>query len=252
MTGAGYGEDVSEDATPPASGEQEPTLAYPEPRPMPYGSSPYAVTVDPAAVMVADVPQRRLVEPADVWTAVLGTLAVSLVGVLAGFVWLWVAPRAAAVADGKGHSGIVDPSTKAFAGADVAFLGIGLAAGVLCAVVAAILARHRGLAVTVAMAVGGTAASFLATWLGRTISGGPVGHWQNHIGAGNHRYFLELGNEQFLLAWPIVALIVTFIVALVTPDRPVAVEISEPAPSPPDVSPAGPSSPEASGFTDKR
>jgi hypothetical protein len=230
LTPAGYGEQVSDETTEPAPEPSEPTLAYPQPRPIPYGSSPYAVTVT-TTNPVPDVRQQPLLELADLWTVILGTICVIPLGVVAGFVWLWLAPRAMAVADGKGKTGLLDPGTKAFAGADVTFLLIGVAAGVLCAVAAATLARHRGLAVSVAMAVGGTAASVLAAWIGRTLSAGPANHWQNHVSAGNHRYFIELGNRQFLLGWPIAALVITFIVGLLTPDRPVAIEPTEPAPS---------------------
>src|SRR5450432_1986932 len=101
---------------------------------MPYGSSPYAVTVTPGAAPDSDGPPPPVLEMADVWTAVLGTIGVVLVGVVAGFVWAWLAPRAMAVADGKGKSGLINPETKAFAGADVMFLFIGLGAGLLCGI----------------------------------------------------------------------------------------------------------------------
>jgi len=144
---------VSDDATEQSEEPSQPTLAYPQSRPMPYGSSPYAATVTPGSAIDRDVSRPPVLELADVWTAVLGTIGVVLVGVLAGFVWLWLAPRAMAVSDGKGKSGLLDPETKAFAGADVTFLFIGVAAGLLCGIVAAILARRRGVAVSVAMAV---------------------------------------------------------------------------------------------------
>jgi hypothetical protein len=197
---------------------------------MPYGSSPYAVTVNTAAVPVADVPRQPLLELADLWTVILGTICVIALGVVAGFVWLWLAPRAMAVADGKGKSGLLDPGTKAFAGADVTFLFITIVAGLLCGGVAAIIARRRGVAVSVALAAGGMTAAVLAAWIGRTLSGGPAQHWASHVGAGNHRYFLELATRQYLIAWPMAALAVTFVVALLTPDPPVKVEPTEPAP----------------------
>ena len=227
---------MSEDPAAPSPDESEPTLAYPQPRPIPYGSSPYAVTVSPATMLEAEVRQRPLVELADVWTALLGTVGVILLGVPAAFIWVWLAPRTVGIAAGKGQSGLVDSTTKAFVGADVTFLFIGLGAGLLSACVAAVVARHRGLAVSVAMAAGGLTASVLAAWLGRTLSGGPLAHWQDHYASGNHRYFIELGTRPFLVAWPLAALLVTFVVGLLTPDRPIEVEPTEAAPSPPEPS----------------
>jgi hypothetical protein len=223
----GYGEAVSDQ---PSEQPAQPTSAYPEPRPMPYGSSPYAVTV-PTPAPDAEAPQRAVVEPADLWTALLGTVGVTLLGVLAGFIWLWLAPRAMTTSDGKGHSSLVNPSTKAFAGADVTFLFIGVGAGLICGIVAAILARHRGLAVSVAMGVGGTLASLIAAWIGRALSGGPNNYWLNHATAGDHRFFVELATRPYLMAWPVTALVVTFVVAMVTPDRPLEIEPTEPAPA---------------------
>jgi hypothetical protein len=227
---AGYGEQVSDDTTEPALEPSEPTLAYPQPRPIPYGSSPYAVTVT-TTNPVPDVRQQPLVELADLWTVILGTICVIPLGVLAGFVWLWLAPRAMAVADGKGKTGLLDPGTKAFAGADVTFLFITIVAGLFCGVVAAIIARHRGMAVSVALAAGGITTAVLAAWIGRTMSGGPAKHWASHVAAGNHRYFLELATRQYLVAWPMAALAVTFVVALMTPDRAVEIVPTEAAPA---------------------
>jgi hypothetical protein len=233
-----YGEAVSDEPTEQPA-ENEPTSAYPEPRPMPYGSSPYAVTA-PLAAPDPAAPQRALVEPADLWTALLGTVGVALLGVLAGFVWLWLAPRALTTSDGKGHSSLIDPSTKAFAGADVTFLFVAVGAGLICGIVAAVLARHRGLAVSVAMGIGGSLASLIAAWIGRALSGGPNNYWLHHAAAGNHRFFIELATRPYLIAWPVTALIVTFVVAMVTPDRPVEVEPTEPAPAEGAVARPGP------------
>jgi hypothetical protein len=200
---------------------------------MPYGSSPYAVTVNSTTFPPATVTHPPLFELADLWTAILGTVFVIPLGVVAGFVWLWLAPRAMVSADGKGGAGLLDPETKAFAGADVTFLFITVVAGLLCGIVAALLARHRGVAVSVALAAGGTIAALLAAWIGRTLTGGPAAHWAHHVSAGNHRFFIELTTRQYLVAWPLAAVLVTFVVALATPDRPTEVEPTEPAPAEP-------------------
>jgi hypothetical protein len=221
---------VSDDATQGSADQPEPTLAYSQPRPMPYGSSPYASTVSPAADGRRQ--GRSLIGIADVWTALLGTVAVIIVGVIAGFLWLWIAPRPhGVVSAGSGKSVQFDSANKVFAGADVTFLFIGLGAGLLCGLVASILARHRGVAVSIAMAVGGTVASLLAAFIGRALSGGPRDYWLARASVGPHRYFIELTTRRFIVGWPIAALLVVFVVGLFTPDHPVEVEPTEPAPA---------------------
>jgi hypothetical protein len=153
---------------------------------------------------------------ADLWTAVLGTIAVTAVGLIAGLIWYAVAPRAAAVRNTTSF-GTIDPYTKAFVRDDIAFLLITVIAGLLCAAVAMLIARHRGVAVAIAMAAGGFLAAFLAAWLGRYLTGGPALHWADHTSVGNHRYFIALTDRQFLLGWPLAALLVTFLTALILP-----------------------------------
>jgi hypothetical protein len=197
---------------------------------MPYGSSPYAVSVPPGAD--APVGGRRPIELADVWTAVLGTVAVVIVGVAAGFLWLWIAPRPSGVVSASGGKSIqFNSANKVFASADVTFLFIGIGAGLLCGLVATILARRRGVAVSIAMAVGGTLASLLAAFIGRALSGGPQDYWLARASVGSHHYFIELTTRRFIVGWPIAALLVVFVVALFTPDRPVEIEPTEPAPA---------------------
>jgi hypothetical protein len=197
---------------------------------MPYGSSPYAATVTPGSE--ASVRGPSPIGLADVWTAVLGTVAVVLVGVVAGFLWLWIAQRPhGVVSAGNGKSVQFDSANKVFASADVTFLFIGVGAGLVCGLVATILARRRGVAVSIAMAVGGTLASLLAAFIGRALSGGPQDYWLARASVGPHRYFIELTTRRFLVGWPIAALLVVFVVGLFTPDRPVEVEPTEPAPA---------------------
>jgi hypothetical protein len=229
VTGPGYGDEVS-DAGPtpqwrspwdPAQhpGEQASpwtpnTDAYSGPRPAPYGSDPYAAPAyQPAPV------ERPVVELADVWTAILGTVGVLLVGVLATFVWVWVAPRVIAVKDAKGGVSLASGESKAFAGADVTYLFVTLGAGILCAVVAALVARHRGLAVSVAMGGGGIVASLMVAWLGRWLTGGPLHRWADHASVGSHQLFIQLQTRPFIVAWPMIALAITFAVALANAER---------------------------------
>lgn len=187
---------------------------YPSPRPVPYGVSPYAVRG-----VEHDERERPLIEMADVWTALLGTIAVLIVGVVATFIWVWVAPRAVAVKDAKGGVSLLAPETKAFAGADATYFFVTVGAGLLCGAVAAIVARHRGLAVTVALSGGGLLSSLMVAWLGRWLTGGPLLRWAHHASAGNHDLFIQLQTRPYIMAWPIAALVITFFVALATANR---------------------------------
>jgi hypothetical protein len=161
-----------------------------------------------------------LFERADLWTTLLGTIAVLIVGLIATLIWIWIAPRAIAVKDAKGGVSLSVPETKAFVSADVSYFFITLGAGVLCALIAAIVARHRGLAVAIAMAGGGILSALMVAWLGRLLTGGPLTRWADHASVGSHHLYLQLQTRPFIVAWPVAALVITFVVALVTQDRP--------------------------------
>jgi len=182
---------------------------------VPYGSDPYA-----GAHAHPEPPRRPVFERADLWTTLLGTVAVLIVGVIATFIWVWIAPRAIAAKDAKGGVSLSVPETRAFVGADVTYFFVTLGAGVLCALVAATVARHRGLAVSIAMAGGGILSSLMVAWLGRWLTGGPLHRWADHASVGSHHLYLQLQTRPFIVAWPVVALLITFVVALATQDRP--------------------------------
>lgn len=188
---------------------------YPSPRPAPYGVSPYATPSDGEHEH-----DRPFLEMADVWTALLGTISVLIVGVIATFIWVWVAPRTVAVKDAKGGVSLLTPETKAFAGADSTYFLVTLGAGLLCGAVAALVARHRGLAVTVALGGGGLLSALMVAWLGRWLTGGPLVRWAHHASTGNHDLFIQLQTRPFIMTWPIAALVVTFFVALASSNRP--------------------------------
>ena len=149
----------------------------------------------------------------------LGTLAVLPVGVIGALVWIGLAPRVPAAVTADHHVSFVGSEPRGFITADITFLAIALAAGVLCGVLAAILGRHRGTAVAVAMAAGGVGASYLMSWLGTWLTGGPAHRWAQHAAPGTHSYFLHLQTQPFLFAWPFVAVLVVLIAVAVTDAR---------------------------------
>ncbi|MBX6370977.1 MAG: hypothetical protein IRZ02_01800 [Acidothermus sp.] len=192
--------------------ETEPTppwTPYPGPRPAPYRSD----------VPQAAEPARPLLEPADYWTALLGTLALLPLGVFAALIWVALAPRATASVTASHQVSIVGSEPRAFVAADMTFLFIAVVAGVLCGGIAMLLGRHRGTAVAVAMAAGGVGASYLMSWLGMWISGGPAHRWAAEATAGTHHYFLQLQAQPFLMAWPLIAVLVVLVVSVVTEKR---------------------------------
>jgi hypothetical protein len=71
----------------------------------------------------------------------------------------------------------------------------------------------------------------LAAFIGRALSGGPQDYWLARASVGPHHYFIELTTRRFVVGWPIAALLVVFVVGLFTPDRPIEIEQTEPAPA---------------------
>ncbi len=209
--------------TPPESAPHDPgygSLPYGQ---LPYGSVPYgSVPYGPGREQgsaPSEPTERPLVQRADLWAALLGTLAVVPLGALAALIWAAFSPRVAVVKNADGSVSLVDAYTKGFVGADVSYLIITVVAGLVCGVVAALIARHRGSAVAVSMAAGGFLAAWLMAWLGRWLTGGPASRWNDHASAGPHHYFIQLQARPFLMAWPVAALAVTFVVALVADSR---------------------------------
>ena len=60
----------------------------------------------------------------------------------------------------------------------------------------------------------------MVAWLGRWVTGGPIHRWAANVPVGSHELYLQLQTRPFVVAWPVVALVITFVVALATQDRP--------------------------------
>jgi hypothetical protein len=103
--------------------------------------------------------------------AVAASLAVAggtaLLGLLAGYAWSVLAPRAALVMISPGAAGLVQVETSAFIAADAVFCLLMVAGGVLSGALGYLLAvrRHGPLAMAGLLA-GGAAAACLARWVG--------------------------------------------------------------------------------------
>ncbi|MBT2441923.1 DUF2567 domain-containing protein [Streptomyces sp. ISL-36] len=137
--------------------------------------------------------------------------AVSTVaGVALGLLWLWLAPRVPLISDGKAvflrHS-----EGESAIGADGTFVLLALAFGAVAAGLVLLFHRHGGVALVLALAVGGVLGSLLGWGVGTFL--GPthdvVGH-AKAVGV-NVEFDAPLKLEMWagaMLAWPIAAMIV--------------------------------------------
>ncbi|MFF0836478.1 MULTISPECIES: AAA family ATPase [unclassified Streptomyces] len=149
----------------------------------------------------------------EVREAAVVTVAVALGGVLFGLLWWWLAPHVPLIADHVGKSWVVyikDTEGEQAIGVDGTFTLLGLAFGLVSAVVVFLWRRRGGVPLVVALGVGGLLASLLAWRLGVWL--GPESDVIAHAKAvGKGVTFpapLDLGAKGALLAWPLAALLV--------------------------------------------
>ncbi|MGA5320762.1 AAA family ATPase [Streptomyces seoulensis] len=149
----------------------------------------------------------------EVREAVVVGVAVALSGVLLGLLWWWLAPHVPLVGETTDRSWVVylkDTEGEQAAGVDGTFTLLGLAFGLISAVVVFLLRRRGGVPLVVGLGVGGLLASLLAwrlgVWLGPTSD--VIAH-AKVVGAGvTFPAPLRLGAKGALLAWPLGALLV--------------------------------------------
>ncbi|HEY2442069.1 MAG TPA: hypothetical protein VGI31_02945 [Streptosporangiaceae bacterium] len=143
--------------------------------------------------------------------AFLGTAAASaLLGLLVGFAWAALAPRAVLVVQSRGVADLVHVETSAFIVADGWFCLLTGVAGLLCGAVGYPLAvRRYGAVAVTGLVVGGTGASLLAMWIGQQqglagfrsqLAASPAGTLLNDP--------LKLGGYGAIAFWPLVAAII--------------------------------------------
>jgi len=130
-----------------------PVFATPGHRPPPSGSAP-------GAGLVA-APADRPSLSGELLTGLLTTLGLVLLGAPLGLLWGAVAPRPDVVLS-MGSLDFVDRETKDFIAADGLLFLLGVAAGVLAAVLAWRLGRHRPLGTLLGLVAGAGLASLVA------------------------------------------------------------------------------------------
>jgi len=101
--------------------------------------------------------------------ALIATVAASVVlGVLTGFIWSAVAPRAVLVVQGRGAAYVLNSETDAFIVADAWFCLLTVVAGLICGLAGYLVAvRRYGALPLVGLLLGGVAGSWLAMWVGQ-------------------------------------------------------------------------------------
>lgn len=94
--------------------------------------------------------------------------ASALLGLLTGFIWSAVAPRALLVVQGHGVAYVVNSETNAFIVADAWFCLLTAVAGLVCGLAGYLVAvRRYGALPLVGLLLGGVAGSWLAMWVGQ-------------------------------------------------------------------------------------
>jgi hypothetical protein len=108
-------------------------------------------------------------------TGVLIVLALTVAGLPAGLLWLWLAPRASFRVTATGLEPIgAPPSGELFMAGDGIYLMVLAGLGLLAGLAGWLLRRHRGVVVLGALAAGMIAAALVAWQLGQLLAPGPT------------------------------------------------------------------------------
>ncbi|RMI41369.1 hypothetical protein EBO15_23155 [Actinomadura harenae] len=114
-------------------------------------------------------------------TAVVTTLAIAVLGPVAGVLWHAVSPTVTFVVV-RGEAYFADGESQAPIGTDARFALIGIVAGLLCGLVAYRFGgRDNDVPLLVGLALGGTAAALLAWWVGHRFG---LAHYQHVLRTG--------------------------------------------------------------------
>ncbi|WP_323180945.1 ABC transporter permease [Streptomyces sp. NBC_01142] len=172
-------------------------------------------------------------------------VAVTLLGVALGLLWLWLAPRVPLISNGKAVF-LQDTEGESAVGADGTFALLALGFGALSAAAVFWFRRRGGVALVVGLALGGLLGSLLAWGIG--VWFGPsndVVARAREVGAGvPFDAYLELKATGVVLAWPVAAMVVHLALTALfgprdpEPEWPAHYAAPEPAPRP------GPTDPE--------
>ncbi|WP_405596580.1 hypothetical protein [Streptomyces sp. NBC_01410] len=145
----------------------------------------------------------------DTRDAILVVVALTVLGVALGLLWLWLAPRVPLISSDKAVF-LKDTEGEEAVGADGTFALLALGFGAVSAAAVFFFRRRGGIALVVALALGGLFGSLLAWGTGEWF--GPTDDVVAHARAvGEGVTFdapLELKARGALLAWPVAAMVV--------------------------------------------
>ncbi|MFJ3901981.1 DUF2567 domain-containing protein [Streptomyces sp. NPDC090025] len=133
-----------------------------------------------------------------------------LAGAVLGLLWLWLAPRVTLFSDGKAVF-LKDSEGESAIGMDGTFVLLALAFGAVAALLVFLFHRHGGVALVIALAVGGVLGSLLGWGVGVWL--GPARDVVAHAKAVGPGVVFDAPLElkmrlAAMLAWPIAAMIV--------------------------------------------
>jgi hypothetical protein len=153
-------------------------------------------------------------------------------GLVAGLVWWWLAPRADFRITDTGPVVIGDPSDELFVADDSVFTLVLAGFGLVAGAAAWFLRHRRGVAVVLALAIGGTAMAAVAWQLGELLGPAPTQAQISDVGA-VVTTGLELNSLPALAVAPFVALLVYVGAVLCTAADDLGRTDAQPAPSVP-------------------
>ncbi|MEV5575183.1 hypothetical protein AB0L06_34530 [Spirillospora sp. NPDC052269] len=163
-------------------------------------------------------------------TSVVTTALVAVLGPVAGLVWHAVAPAVGFVVV-HGEPFIADGESQAPIGTDVRLALIGLVAGLLCGLVAYWFGgRDNDVPLLIGLALGGTAASLLAWWVGHRFG---LSHYQHVLRTGADgtevRGPADVRAKGVLVFWPLAAVATYAVLEILVKRLPATSTATQPA-----------------------
>jgi hypothetical protein len=130
-----------------------------------------------------------------------------LLGLVAGYIWWAVAPRALLVIISRGAAGLVQPETTAFIVADAVFCLIALAGGVVSGTLGYLAGvRRYGPLPMIGVLAGALGAAYLTRWIGQQSGLAGFHHLLATLPAGAYlRDSLTLQTTGAIAFWPLAA-----------------------------------------------
>lgn len=174
----------------------------------------------PAALPVGDRPRRhRRPRPRreDLLTLAVTTAVTVLLGAPVGLIWSALAPHAHVRVQAGVEPYIPDATTEVFIAGDGWFIGLTLLLGVVCGVLAWLVARRSGPFVVVGLAAGGLVAAYVASRVGMRIGQDALRAAVSSGRQGTYVGNVALQAKAALVVWPLgaVAAFATLVAARV-------------------------------------